>query len=137
APSETLVPAPAMFTVVAPVLKRFAVPAVVVTDPPLTAALPAVVTLPVSVDAPSTVSVPLAWTLPAFETLTPVAPYPPPTVRESTEAAALLAVNVVALAKFTVALLIVAVPVAAPSVSVVAAPPMERLVAPVLKSVAV
>ena len=67
----------------------------------------------------------------------PVEPYPPPTVRESKDAAASAAVKEVALAKSTVALLIVAVPVVAPRESVVAAPPIFTVVAPVLNTEAV
>ena len=60
APIFTAVPAPAIFTVAALVLNTFAVPAVVVSDPPFTAAFPAVVTLPVKVEVPSMVRLPLA-----------------------------------------------------------------------------
>ena len=52
-------------------------------------------------------------------------------------AVALVALKTVAYGKEIVALLIVAVPVVAPSVKVVASPPMDRFVAVVLKIVAV
>lgn len=52
-------------------------------------------------------------------------------------AVARFALNTVAYGKEIVALLIVAVPVVAPRVKVVASPPIDRLVAVVLKSVAV
>ena len=74
---------------------------------------------------------------PVFETETPVEPYPPPITKESRVATALPAVKAVAFGRDSVRLLIVAVPVAAPSVNVVAAPPIEREVALVLKRVAV
>src|SRR5882672_9946508 len=48
APRESVVAAPPTFNVVAPVLKRFTVVEVVVSEPPFTAILPAVVMLPVA-----------------------------------------------------------------------------------------
>ncbi len=72
--------------------------------------------------------------LPALEMVTPVEPYEPPTWRVSTFVNAVSALMVVALANVTVWLLIVAVPVAAPRVRVVAAPPMLRVVAVVLNT---
>ena len=94
--------------------------------------VPDVVTAPVKVDAPSTVSVPFAWILPALLMLTPVEPYPPPIATESKVAAAFGAVNELALGKLMVALLIVAVPVFAPMVTAVAAPPILSVVTVVL-----
>jgi hypothetical protein len=60
APRVRVVAALPIFSVVAVALKRFAVVAVVVTFPPLTAMSPAVVTFPVRVKIPSIISVPLA-----------------------------------------------------------------------------
>ncbi len=74
APSEITVASPPMFTVVALVLKREAVPAVVVMSPPFNAKSPLDVMLPVNVEIPSTVKVPFAEMLPAFESVIPVSP---------------------------------------------------------------
>src|SRR5579884_1888200 len=71
APIVKVVAAPPTLSVVAVALNRLPVVAVVVIEPPLTARLPAVVTLPVKVEVPSTVKVPLAWMLPVLEIDTP------------------------------------------------------------------
>ena len=57
APKETAVAAPPMLRVVAFALKRLAVPAVVVRDPPLIAALPAAVNPPFDVISPLSATV--------------------------------------------------------------------------------
>ena len=93
-------------------------------------------TFPVKVEVPSMVRLPFAWMFPALLILTPVDPYPPPILFESNEAAAELAVNEVALAKFTVALFIVVVPLLEPRLTE-AAPPICKVVAVVLKRLAV
>ena len=132
APRAKVVAAPPTFKVVAVVLNRSALVLVVVIEPPLTATFPPAVTLPVRVDVLSIVSVPLAWILPELEMETPVVPYPPPITAESIVVTAPAALIAVAFGKLKVALLIVAVPVAAPKARVVAAPPMFKVVAPVL-----
>ena len=73
--------------------------------------------------------------MPALSILTPVELYPPPTSRESTFASAESAFNAVALIA-SVAFRIVAVPVVPPRLRVVAAPPIFKVVAAVLKRVA-
>jgi len=75
APMLTAVASPPMFTVVAFVLNRVAIPVeVVVISAPLTAKSAAAVTFPVKVDVPSTVNVPLAWMFPVLLIETPVEP---------------------------------------------------------------
>ncbi len=67
---------------------------------------------------------------PALEIVTPVEPYPPPTVRTSTFAVARGASNEVAFGRETVEFLMVAVPeLLAPIVRVVAAPKALTVVA--------
>jgi hypothetical protein len=91
------------------------------------------VTAPVNVEVPVTARVPLAEALPYASRLEPPLEYPPATLSARTLAVAELAVIAVALGRERVAFLIVAVPVVAPNASVVAAPPMLRVVAVVLK----
>ena len=74
APIPMVVAAPPMLRVVAFVLKTFAVVAVVVTEPPLSARFPEEVMLPVSVEVPSIVRLPFAETLPALSIVVPVEP---------------------------------------------------------------
>ena len=114
APRLSAVAAPPMLRVVAPVLNRFAVEAVVEIVPPFTARLEAAVTSPVRVDVESIVSEPLACMLPVFEIVTPVELYPPPTLSVSILAVADVAASVVALLKFIVVPLIFPVAVLAP-----------------------
>ena len=120
---------PPKLRVVAIEFSRLNVVCVVVRSPPLIAMSPAVVTFPVRVDIPSTVSVPFVEMFPALVMDVPVDPYPPPTFRTSNPAVARLAVRDVAFGSESVKLLIVAVPVDAPSVRVVEAPPIFRVVA--------
>ena len=75
--------------------------------------------------------------LPSVVKVTPVVPYPPPEVNTLKLPVACVASTVVALGKEMVAFRMEAVPVVAPRVKVVAAPPTERLVALVLNKVAV
>ncbi len=73
-PSEITVASPPMFKVVALVLKREAVPAVVVMSPPFNAKSPADVMSPVNVDVPSMIKLPFAERLPVLVILRPVEP---------------------------------------------------------------
>ena len=72
-----------------------------------------------------------------FDRVVPVLPYPPPTFTVSNPAVAELAASVVALGKLIVVPLMFPVAFVAPRVYVVAAPPMFRVVAFVLNTVAV
>src|SRR5579863_4306806 len=73
-PILTAVAAPPMLRLVAPVLNMLPVPAVVVMEPPLTARLPAVVTLPVRVEIPLMVKAPAAWISPVLSRVVPLEP---------------------------------------------------------------
>jgi len=137
APREIAVAAPPMFKVVAVVLKRLAVAAVVVREPPLRARLPLEVMLPVRVEVPLIVRLPFAWISPVLSRVVPDDPYPPPVVNEEKFAEALVALMAVALGSESVVLLMVAVPEFLPMLTVDAAPPMLRVVAVVLKRLAV
>jgi hypothetical protein len=88
------------------------------------------VTRPVKVEVPSTIKLPFAEMLPVFEIVTPVEPYPPPTVSESTLLAAVevKVVNVPAagvVAPITVALIPVAVVLKLPEVKSKLLTPVE------------
>jgi hypothetical protein len=132
APNETVVAAPPIFRVVAVVLNRFAVvfeEIMSAVAPPLTVIPFEAVTRPVKVEAPVTVRFPSALTSPVEDRVTPVEPYPPPTETSLMVRVAPPALRAVAFGSSTVELLTVIVPDEAPNETVVAAPPIFRVVA--------
>ena len=132
-PRVTVLAAPPMLRVETPELRRLKVLVVEVRLLPLTARSEESVTAPVKAEVPWIVRLPKAWISPELSRVVPLEPYPPLIVTELKLAAAFGALMVVALGSERVRLLMDAVPVVAPIFNVVAAPPMFKVVAVVLK----
>jgi len=143
APILSVVAAAPKLIVVALVLKRLAVVAVVVRDPPLAATLPLAVRLPVLPTVNSVTPDSEADKISSFSvwlktaTALPVAPRESWWVTCRAEAGAPVPIPTKAFGATTLVLLMVVVPVVAPILSVVAAPPMFKVVAVVLKRLAI
>jgi hypothetical protein len=143
APMFTVVAAPAILTVVALVLKRLAIREVVVSEPPLAAMFPLAVRLPLLATVNSVTPDSEAVMISSFSiwlkiaTALPVAPRESGWVTCRAEIGEPVPIPTKALGATTFVLLMVVEPVEAPRANVVAAPPMFKVVAPVLNRLAI